>query len=342
MKKQLVIALILSAATWAASSAELDGQDFNIAAKPIETPNRPVNPNRIDLDLCFVKLIDDVDVPASQAGILKTLDVKVGDYVKLNQEFARVDDQVAKQQLADAQARKSIAEKKATDETDIKAAELAYQHAYDEYERERKLVANGAGSKTQLESWKYEAKKALMMIQRAKNEKQLAELDKVREEVLVKTAKDAIERHMIRTPIEGNVFEVYQPAGSWVNAGDKVVRVIRMNKLKVQGFVNAGQYDRHQVAGQKVTVTATLAGGRTVNFQGTISYVGLDELAGNRFMVWAEVENKSENGQWQLVPNDEVQMQIHLNGNPVASKASDSESQFRSIQFKSTPDQKQK
>lgn len=306
------------------------------SAEQIEN-KKSIDPTVIDLPLCFVMLIDDVDVPASQSGILKSVKFREGDYANLDDEVARVDDQIAQQQLADAQARKSIAEKKASDETEIKAAQLTYEHAHSEYTREKRLVTNGAGAQTKVDSWLFEARKALAMIDRAKNAKHLADLDKLREDVLVTAANKAIERHIIRSPIGGNVFEVYQPAGSWVNAGDKVLRVIRMNTLRVQGFVDAGSYDRHQVSGKKVTVTVTLARGRKVELEGTVSYVGLDEHAGNRFMVWADVENQSQNGQWILVPNDEVTMKIHLDRNAIASSSKIQNKAISSKEFKSLP-----
>ncbi len=290
----------------------------------------------IELKLCFVRLIDDIDVPALQNGILESIDFREGDYVKLNQQVAKVDDKTAQLQLSDAKTRKAIAEKKATDNVEIEYAKVSYKYAYDQYDRELQLQKKGAGTQSEIDRWRNEAEKALKSIERAKADKQLAGLEKNRAEVLVKTAQDQIDRHIIRSKIDGNVFEIYKQAGEWVNAGDSVMRVIRMNRLRVQGFVDAGTFDRHQIANQKVTVTATLANGRKRQFQGAVSYVGLDEHAGNRFMIWADVDNQSENGQWLLTPNDEVTMKIHL-GSAAIAAAPKTELKANPIHFKVPP-----
>ena len=296
-------------------------------------------PTEVHLKLCFVMLIDDIDVPALQSGILDSVNFREGDYVKVNQQVAKVDDQTARRQLAEAQARLAIADKKAADNVEIEFAELSYAYAYNQYDRERKLQQKGAGKQTDIDHWRNEAKKALKSKERAQADKALAALDKMREEVLVKSAKDLKERHIIRSKIDGNVFEIYKKAGEWVNAGDSVMRVVRMNRLRVQGFVDSAKFDRHQIANQKVTVTATFANGRTREFMGTVSYIGLDEHAGNRFMIWADVENQSENGQWLLIPNDEVSMKIHLGSAPIAS-APKTELKANPVGFKVPPKDK--
>jgi biotin carboxyl carrier protein len=314
----IMTSALIAVAIFCGSLQSLYGQtqdfsfDLDSTAKN-ESKKSQSQSNVIDLNLCFVMLIYDIDVPARESGVLKNVNFREGAYVEANAEIAKINDLLAQRQLAEAQARKSIAGKKASDNVEKEFAELAYQHWYEKFQKERKLVQKGAGSPALLNDYLFEAKKARKSIERAKADQALGNLDVKREEVLVKASEDFVERHVIRSKINGNVFEIYKQAGEFVKAGDSILRIVQMDRLRVQGFIDATSYDRHQVAGQRVTVTANMAGGREVQFEGKVSYVGLDEHAGDRFMVWAEVDNRSENGQWLLVPNDEVKMQIHLN-----------------------------
>ena len=114
-------------------------------------------------------------------------------------------------------------------------------------------------------------------------------------------------------------MELYREAGEWVNAGDKVLRIVQMDRLRVEGLLDTARYNPHEVEGRLVTVTVTMARGEKVEFKGYIVFVGLEKRAGNRVTVRAEVENRTANNRWLLMPGTDVAMRIHL-GSPVISQ----------------------
>jgi len=263
----------------------------------------------IDLPLCVVELIEDVDVAARQAGVLKELSLKQGQYVLADAEVGRVDDLMAQRGLEQASARLKLAQAKASNDKVIQFYYQTETYYYNKYQKEKGL-SNAA--KSTIEEYAHENAKARNQKEQAQHAKTEAELEVKVELANVNNAKDLVERHKIFSPIEGHVFKIYKPKGSWVNAGDPVFRIIRMNKLQVKGFVNAKEYDRHEVFSQDVSVTVNLARGQTVQLKGKVTYVGLDQYAGDQYIVVAEVDNRSQHGQWLMKPNDTVNMQIHL------------------------------
>lgn len=281
-----------------------------LLVSPSSAQSNSVAKSSIDLPLCVVELIDDVDVAARQAGVLKELPLKQGQYVLAEENVGRVDDLMAQRGLEQASARLKLAEAKAGNDKVIR-----YYFEIEKYYRQKHTTEVALGrnaTRVNLEEYAHENAKARNQKEQAQHAQMEAELEIKVESANVNNAKDLVERHKIFSPIEGHVFKIYKQAGSWVNAGDPVFRIIRMNKLQVKGYVSSKEYDRHEVFGQDVSVTVELARGQTVQLKGKVTYVGLDQYAGDQYIVMAEVDNRSEQGQWLMKPNDTVNMQIHL------------------------------
>ena len=93
-----------------------------------------------------------------------------------------------------------------------------------------------------------------------------------------------------------------------------MARVVRMDTLQVEGFLNANEFNPHEIADRLVTVEIQLAGGQPLPVQGRIVFVSPLIQAGGKFRVSAEVENRREGGQWILNPGTDAAMTIHLEG----------------------------
>lgn len=85
-------------------------------------------------------------------------------------------------------------------------------------------------------------------------------------------AQLATERHQFRAPFEGVVAEVLRRTGDWVQAGDPIMRVIRLNRLSAEGFVSASelpQLRRHN----EVALEIQVADGRSIKRKGQIVFI---------------------------------------------------------------------
>jgi hypothetical protein len=89
-----------------------------------------------------------------------------------------------------------------------------------------------------------------------------------------------------------------------------------MDKLRVEGFVDADKYSPDEVFGKAVDVTANLPHDRTERFAGVITYVSPIVEASGEYRVWCEVENRQHNGHWILRPGMTAEMMIKLNSQP--------------------------
>jgi multidrug efflux pump subunit AcrA (membrane-fusion protein) len=125
-------------------------------------------------------------------------------------------------------------------------------------------------------------------------------------------AAEAVNRRQITSPLDGEVVEVKKNAGEWVQAGETVAHVVRLDRLRIQGFLYATEFEHGEIAGRPVSVTVQLARGHQETFSGKVVFVDPLIAARGRFRVRAEVTNRQANGQWLLLPGLNAEMTIQL------------------------------
>ena len=128
----------------------------------------------------------------------------------------------------------------------------------------------------------------------------------------VDAAQEHIDRCKIKAPWDGIVDEVHRHTGDWVKPGDPVLRLVRMDYLRVKASLSVDEYSPHEVAGRPVTVLVKLARGVTETFKGKIAGVSPLVDGSNQFLVWAAIANKQRNKHYILRPGMEAEMTIHL------------------------------
>ena len=128
----------------------------------------------------------------------------------------------------------------------------------------------------------------------------------------LRAAEEEIDRRNIEAPFDGVIVEILARKGEWVNPGEPVMRVVRMDRLRVERFLNANEHDPGRISGRPVTVEVELAGRRKVQLSGQIVFGSPLIRAGNIYRVRAEVENRKRDGQWLLRPGMAATMTIDL------------------------------
>ncbi len=106
----------------------------------------------------------------------------------------------------------------------------------------------------------------------------------------MESAEEAIHRRKVCAPFDGVVQKITPHLGEWVKPGDGV-RLIHMDRLKVEGYLKVNDYNPVDVMNKKVNVKVVLAGGREVSAPGQIVYVDPEVKSLREYMVRAEVDN---------------------------------------------------
>ena len=105
--------------------------------------------------------------------------------------------------------------------------------------------------------------------------------------------------------------------GEFVQIGDPIVQLVRMDKLRIEGFVQLKQFLPQLISGQPVTIEYSFIDPtdadnpeKSFTFTGNVSFVSNKVQAGGEYKIWAEVTNQRYKGQWVLRPGVAVDMSI--------------------------------
>lgn len=288
-----------------------------LVACGLASRGRAQEPSRADpvLQRCLVSLIEEAKVPAREAGVLVELGVREGDVVEKGALIAKIDDSQPQMERRKAKAEHDQAVAKAESDVDVRYAVAAELVAEAEYKKALESHAKVPGSVTEVERdrLKLNEKKGELQIEQAELERRLNGLAAQSKEVEVLAAESAIDRRLIKSPLDGVVVQVFPHQGEWMQPGDPLARVVRTDRLRVEGYVDSSRHDPAEVSGRPVTVEVALAGGRRETFKGRIVFTSPLVESGGDYRVFAEVDNRQDPGSrlWLLRPGQTATMTIH-------------------------------
>lgn len=263
---------------------------------------------------CLISVKDEVKLPAQEPGVLVELTAKEGLQVKQGDLLGRVDDSKQQIQKRQALAEQEAALEEANNDINVRYSKAASKVAEAEYDQTQEANSKVSGTFPQAEvrRLKLAWHRAFLQIEQSELEQRMASLTAKVKAAAVEAADNNIRRSQLISPIDGEVVELLIQAGEWVNPGDPIMRIIRFDTLRVEGFVQASQYDPGELVNRPVTVEVELARGRRERQQGKVVYVDSRVQAGGEYRVWAEITNQQENGQWLFRPGLIAAMRIHL------------------------------
>lgn len=199
----------------------------------------------IVVDACRVRPFEDVQVPAKVSGTLFRVMSERGAVVKQGQVLAEFDVELMKIEVESKQ-------KEAGNEAAIKAAEARFDVAKTEAETAQQLNKNNNIS---LQEYRRAIASLTLASEEhlnALNKQELAKID-------LRGAQAKLGQHQVLSPVDGVVIEQIKKRGEAVQALDPIYRIIRADKVKVEGELQLR--DRYRVkAGDRVEVYPTKSG----------------------------------------------------------------------------------
>ncbi len=203
-----------------------------VYAVMIEGPEITVNP-------VLIKVIEEVAVPAVQEGPILSIQVKEGQVVQVGQALIQLDDQRARLKQQQSEFEQRIAALKAGNRSGVLAAETEVRVTTSSLQRalESRKRFPDTPSQAEVDEIELRVAQGKQHLEQATQEFQLAELAKELSAKNLELATFEVERHQIKSPIQGAVTEIIAKKGEWVRPGEPLVRVTRIDRLKVEGFL---------------------------------------------------------------------------------------------------------
>ena len=255
-------------------------------------PEKP--PEAIEIPAMLIKLIEQVDVPARTAGALAAVKVSEGQMVEEGSLLAQVVDTEAQITEKRAQTEVAIARIKAKNDINIRYAKKSVEVAKAELRRSQDSIKKYAKSisDSELDRLQLIVEKGGLEVEQAEHESQVAAFAWQIKENEYQAAQQAVKQHRIVAPIGGVVVQVAKHNGEWVKPGDTVIRILRLDRLRAEGFVKARDLGR-DLQGREVELKVDLPDTPGARFSGSVVFLDPEiDPVNSQVRIWAEIQNK--------------------------------------------------
>jgi multidrug efflux pump subunit AcrA (membrane-fusion protein) len=278
---------------------------FLFSATGIAQQTPSIAGTEIRAENCFVQYINKSNVAAKAEGTLMELKFEEGATVNAGEVMAVIDDTAAKLALELKKAEEKEAVLNAANDVNLDDAvnseklASAEATAYEELHRERAIPF------WEMEKKRLEAERARLRIDLADMQKKIAAAQMIAKFSEVKIAEYELTRRQVTAPSTGFVEERIAQLGEWVQPGTPIATLIQMDKLRVEGDVDALRYPGQIVQGMPVKVLVYSQGSaeKALSFDGKLGFVSMEIDINNRYRVWVELDNeRTANGDWRLKP----------------------------------------
>jgi multidrug efflux pump subunit AcrA (membrane-fusion protein) len=237
--------------------------------------------------------INEIKVPAQELGLIRELNVKLGDVVEQDQTLGRVDDSAVRLDRDRIATELEITVHRWENDLAVQLAEKAVGVADAELARAKQANAGIANtvSQTEVDRLQFARDRAALEIEQARHNRRQAELAVEQKRHELALADLAIQRREIRTPSPGLVVEVLHVAGEWVEPGETVIRILNTQRVHAEAMVDAQQVSA-DVTGLRVKLVLSGEAQTPLQFEGRIDFVDprINVVSGE-CLISAEIEN---------------------------------------------------
>ncbi len=207
-----------------------------------------------------VEPIDWLPVRAERTGVVTKVMISRGQRIQKNEPLIELDTKVASAELSKAQAAIKevqtqqqvleqggrVAERQQVD-ADLARTQLDLQAARKNYQALERLVAKQAATRQELDSARQAVEQLQLRIQSLEQhkavlvtgtDKDIARARLQQAESAAVIARTALDLSVIRAPMDGIVYDFDLKQGSFVNAGDPIAKVGKLDRVRVTVYVD--------------------------------------------------------------------------------------------------------
>ncbi len=257
-----------------------------------------VNPARaadqLVVESALLRLTQQVEVPARAQGVLSSIKAVEGDRVKKGELLGQVDDAEARLLQKRAAIDLQLNKEKVDSDVAIRSAQRALGFNRSEFQRLERAAKNipRSISTSELEELRFRADKAELDLQEAQHARRVDQLSVDLKNQELELSNHNVEIRKIIAPINGVVVEVLRQPGEWVEPGEKVLRIVRMDRLRVEGLIHIRDLPPN-LRGADVSIAMELPGKGEMAFPGKVVFVSPEISPVNgQVRIWAEVDNR--------------------------------------------------
>jgi multidrug resistance efflux pump len=185
------------------------------------------------VESALVRLTQQVEVPARAQGVIAAIHASEGDSVEQGALLAQMDDSEARLLEGRAAIELQLSKEKVANDVAIRSAQRALRFNQEEFNRLERVRRDTPGSISisELEERRFHAEQAELDLEKAQQERRQDQLSADLKAKELELSQHNVDVRKILAPIKGVVVEVLRQPGEWVEPGDKVLRIVRMDRL---------------------------------------------------------------------------------------------------------------
>ncbi len=249
----------------------------------------------LQVEKAIVTLIEQVEVPASEAGVLVQIAVSEGQLVQQGTPLAQIEDREVKLAETKSRIEAEIAKEEAKIDAKVRSGKKVYEVAASELRRAEESVQrfSKALPEAELDRLKLTAERAAFDVEQVEHERRMARLTQDLKASEHELAVYRVEKRKLLSPLPGMVVQLHRHPGEWVQPGEKVIRILRLDRLRVEAFVSHRDLEAlGTIVGRPMQLTVTI-GQKNQQFPGKIVFEHPEiNPVNGQVRVWAEVENR--------------------------------------------------
>jgi multidrug efflux pump subunit AcrA (membrane-fusion protein) len=228
----------------------------------------------VEVPSMLIRIDEQVEVPAREAGVLADMNVREGQMVAQGALIAQIEDDEARIAADRAKIEMEIAKANAENDLGVRFARKSREVVEAELRRSTEALDRYAKSisASEMDHLRLLVDKSKVEIEQAEHEFKVAGYTQRVKSADYQAAQAAVSRRRITAPLGGVVVQVSRHRGEWVKPGDSVVRIVRLDHLRAEGFLDS-RYLSPKIEGRKVKLLVDLPGEPAAEFPGKIVFV---------------------------------------------------------------------
>jgi len=252
-----------------------------------------------------VGVLDDINLPAKDSGILIDWQGKLGQRVKAGDIIGRLDaaDLEAQQEVIKVERR--LAEITAENDINVRFSRSSSDVSQKVLDKSRQanVIYRDTVSSTEIDRLSLEAERGALSIERSMLDQETAETEVQLQSKRLSALEIQIANRKLVSPTDGMIVSTLFSEGEWIERGQTVARIIRTDRVEVIALADAKRADTTLV-GQPVTIETDHE-----NLTGTVTFVNPEiNPASGQVQIRAEVDNPDG----LLRPGSRVKMTVDL------------------------------
>ena len=200
----------------------------------------------------LVSIAQSVEIPIERSGVLIEVVVKPGQIVEKGQLIAKVKDESLLLRLERVRFEHELAKMAASSNVDVEYSKKSFDVAVSDLRR-----STAANSRVQnsvppakLEKLQLERDRTELQLRKAKRDLEMAAFRTQLTSNEISLAKSDLSKATITSPMSGMVVSVEKREGEWVESSDLICKVVRTDRLQIEGFVSAENSRRIRIGSQ--------------------------------------------------------------------------------------------